>query len=427
MAGRRDGGVLRATGLRYARAERFGPPAAEPASDGVIDGTAWSPACPQAPSPLLQRLMPGAMGALTVDEHCQRLSVTAPDGAAPGDDLPVMVWIHGGSYTSGAGDAPVFDPAALVREQHVVVVAVTYRLGLFGYLGSRDGSPANLGLLDQVEALRWVARNIAAFGGDPANVTVFGQSAGGDAAAHLMIARGAEGLFHRAIIQSAPFGIVAGRAEMSAAMAEEASGIPRDAPVEAIVAAQERVAAKAAPFGLRASMPFGTQYGFDPLPAEAELDAAWLEAARRVDVLVGCTSREAAFFVPAVPRLESLSQRRLVGRLVLALAVAGVTRKVYGAGAAAFARRHRRGGGRGYRYRLSWGPPGSRFAGAHTIDMPLLFGDADVWRGMPLVAGASWPDVDVQGRVLRRLWADFARSGRVDPGRRPGLLSVRAI
>jgi len=59
--------------------------------------------------------------------------------------------------------------------------------------------------------------------------------------------------------------------------------------------------------------------------------------------------------------------------------------------------------------------------------MPLLFGDADVWRGMPLVAGASWPDVDVQGRVLRRLWADFARSGRVDPGRRPGLLSVRAI
>ena len=98
-------------------------------------------------------------GTLTYDEHCQRLSVTVPADARPGDALPVMVWIHGGSYTSGAGDAPIFDPAALVREQHVVVVSVTYRLGLLGYLGDADGRPANLGLLDQLEALRWVSRS----------------------------------------------------------------------------------------------------------------------------------------------------------------------------------------------------------------------------------------------------------------------------
>jgi para-nitrobenzyl esterase len=427
VRGWRTPGVLRATGIRYARAERFGRPSPEPRSAAVIDATRWAPACPQAPSALLQQLLPGAMGDLTVDEHCQCLSVTVPEDAVAGDRLPVMVWIHGGSYTSGAGDAPVFDPAALVREQRVVVVAVTYRLGLFGFLGSREGRPANLGLLDQLEALRWVRANIAAFGGDPANVTLFGQSAGGDAVAHLMVAEGADGLFRRAIIQSAPFGIVRGREEMSAAMAAEAANVAPDAPVEAIVAAQERVAAKAAPFGLRASMPFGVQYGFDPLPAEGELDDAWRRVAASIDVLVGSTAREAAFFVPAVPPLEGLVRRRGPARAVLGAAVRGATRKVYGAGVASFSRRHRQAGGRGYRYRLVWGPSGSRFAAAHTLDMPLLFGDRAVWEGMPLVAGADWAQVEARGRQLRRLWAEFARSGQLEPGRRRGLITIRPL
>lgn len=425
IVGWRDEGVLRATGIRYASAGRFEPPRPQPAST-TVDATGWAPACPQAPSALLQQLMPGAMGDLAVDEHCQRLSVTSPHGVASGDDLPVMVWIHGGSYTSGGGDAPVFDPAALVREQGVVVVSVTYRLGLFGFLGTRAGAPANLGLLDQLEALRWVKRNIAAFGGNPANVTVFGQSAGGDAVAHLMIARGAEGLFHRAIIQSAPFGIAHGREEMTAAMAAEAARIPREATVEDLVRGQEAVTAAAAPFGLRASMPFGTQYGHDPLPHERDAERAWRRAARRVEVLVGCTSRETAFFVPAVPRLERLFVRSAAERRLVELAVGATTRKVYAAGAAAFADRHGSAGGRGYRYRLSWGPP-NRFAGAHTIDMPLLFGDERIWAGMPLLDGADWPAVDQAGRRLRRLWAGFARSGEVPAGRQPGLIDVRAI
>lgn len=150
------------------------------------------------------------------DEHCQRLSDTAPMDTKPNNDLSVMVWIHGDSYETGAGegDDPMYNPAALVREQHIIVVTVTYRLGLFGYLGSEKSTSANLGLLDQIEALRWIKQNISSFGGNPENVTVFGQSAGGDAVAHLMISNGAERLFNRVIIQSVPFGILRDRNKM---------------------------------------------------------------------------------------------------------------------------------------------------------------------------------------------------------------------
>lgn len=154
VVGRRDGRVVRATGIRYARAARFREPVAEPPATSPVGATGWAPACPQPLTPQLDTVLVDPMGELTYDEDCLRLSVTAPERVPPGAALPVMVWIHGGSYTSAAGDAPIFDPAALVAEQQVVVVAVTYRLGLLGYLGGGPDRPANLGLLDQVEALR---------------------------------------------------------------------------------------------------------------------------------------------------------------------------------------------------------------------------------------------------------------------------------
>lgn len=152
---------------------------------------------------------------LTSTEDCLRLSLTMPGDIQPGDSRPVMVWIHGGSYVFGAGDAAIFDPRAMVEEQGVIVVSVTYRLGLFGFLGGSGGRAANVGLLDIIEVLRWVNRNIQAFGGAADCVTLFGQSAGGDAIAHLMIAEDAQGLFQRAIIQSAPLGISLGRHKMT--------------------------------------------------------------------------------------------------------------------------------------------------------------------------------------------------------------------
>ncbi len=427
VIGRRDGEVVRATGIRYARAARFHEPVAEPSAVEPIEATSWAPACPQPAAPGLDTVLVDPMGSLTYDEDCLRLSVTAPDRIRPGEALPVMVWIHGGSYTSSAGDAPIYDPAALAREQRVVVVAVTYRLGLLGYLGGEDGRPANLGLLDQIEALRWVQRNIAAFGGAPANVTVFGQSAGGDAAVHLMIADGTEGLFARVIVQSAPIGISRNRARMNAAMAREADGIPADAPVSELVAAQERVAAKARPFGLRATMPFGTQYGRHPLPPEDAVDRAWEEVAGRVDVLVGYNDREVALFVPVLPQLARALALPVLGPALRRGLVAVLTRKVYGAGVRAFAARHHRGGGRGYHYVLSWGVQGNPYVGAHCVELPLLFGRREAWEGAGLIAGAAWEQVDSPGRELRRVWAEFARTGRTTPTTLPGLVSVRQI
>jgi para-nitrobenzyl esterase len=162
---------------------------------------------------------PGAMCMQTADqfaraaelpqqsEDCLTLNVWSP-ASSPSARLPVMVWIHGGSFSNGTGAAPVYDGSALAGHG-VVVVTLNYRLGRFGFFAhpalsseTPQGPVANYGLLDMIAALRWVATNIHAFGGDPANVTIFGESSGAAAVNRLMIAPPARGLFHRAIQQS---------------------------------------------------------------------------------------------------------------------------------------------------------------------------------------------------------------------------------
>lgn len=425
VLGWRDVEVIRATGIRYAWAERFEPPVPEPAASQQIVAMSRAPACPQLPDPLGNELLGPYMATLPSDEHCQHLSITMPGDLKPGEQLPVMVWIHGGSYTNGAGDASIYDPAALVSEQRVVVVNITYRLGLFGFLGGWEGRPANLGLLDQIEALRWVRANISAFGGDAENVTLFGESAGGDAIAHLMIAEGTKGLFRRAIIQSAPFGIISNRAGMSRAMAREAESLNADMPVEALVAAQAAVAAQAVSYGLRGGMPFGVQYGFHPLPAEKDRETAWRAVARDIDVLVGSTEREIAFFVSADPLLSTIRAIPLIGKVLCSAAVAVATWQVYGAGVKTFARRHQRAGGRAFSYRLRWGSAKNPYASAHTSDLPLLLGSRAAWADAQLVADESWDDIEQKGRVLRRLWSGFARTGMVPATNIDGLINIQ--
>ena len=418
--GRYDDGVVRATGIRYARADRFAPPVPEPPASGVVEATSWSPACPQPAAPELDLLVTDPMGDLVADEDCLRLSVTAPEDAVPGEGLPVMVWVHGGSYVSGAGDAPAYDPAVLVREQRVVVVAVTYRLGLLGFLGDGVGRPANLGLLDLLAALRWVRDAVAAFGGDPASVTLVGESAGGDAIVHLMVADGARGLFRRAVVSSAPLGLSRGRARMSAAMAAGAASLDPAAPVEEVVAAQARVAALARRSGLVAAMPFGTQYGLPPLPAEDALAAAWARRAPEVDLLIGTNSREVALFVALLPPAARLARLPGAGRAVEAL-VRTLSRRIYGRDAVRFARRHRAAGGRAASYVLSFGA--GALTGAHAVDLPLLFPHRRSWEHSPLLAGLAWDDVVAAGREVRRVWAGFARTGEV-PADVPPFLAV---
>lgn len=138
-------------------------------------------------------------------EDCLTLNVRAP---AHADGLPVMVWIHGGDHTDGSGIEPLY-ASDVLPERGCVLVTINYRLGLFGFFAhpdlaakNEDGVAGNYGLLDQIAALEWVRDNIAAFGGDPGNVTIFGESAGGEAVLNLMTSPRARGLFHKAIAQS---------------------------------------------------------------------------------------------------------------------------------------------------------------------------------------------------------------------------------
>ncbi|NAZ86937.1 carboxylesterase family protein [Kineococcus sp. T90] len=417
FSGTGDGAVVRVRGVVYARAERFRAPVPLTAADGAVQDPRPAVACPQLPDPAEAQLGRPYAG-VEHDEACHRLAITVPAGAGPGDDLPVMVWVHGGSYVTGGGDLPVYDPALLVAEHRVVVVSVTYRLGLLGYLASADGRRhANLGLLDQLAALRWVRANIAAFGGDPAAVTVFGESAGGDAVAHLLAADGARGLFRRAVVQSAPLGLRRRRDRLRAAMDRAAGSLGADAPLERVLAAQRAAESAAGRFGLRGAMPFGTQYGHAPLPAEEEVEERWRAAARHVDVLVGTTAEETSFFADGVP---------LMGRPVLRRAgVAATTEAVFARPARRLARLLAAAGGTAAEYRVLWRPPGSRLGATHTVELPLLFEDPVAWRGALVLGAADAAEVHRAGVLVRAAWARFARTGDPGPTRDPSVLRLR--
>ena len=402
------GQVIRATGIPYAEAERFEAPT--PVHDWTVPlhATRPSPASPQLVMSNLDTLVGDSLGDVPQDEHCQHLSITMPLDRVEGELLPVMVWIHGGAYAVGAGDAALYDATSLVAEQRVIVVAVTYRLGILGYLGG-EGRAANLGLLDQIAALTWVRRNISAFGGDPRRVTAFGQSAGADAVVQLMATPSSEQLFRRAIIQSPPLGISRGRQKMSAAMARAGASIGRDTPLAELVAAQSTVAAAAAPFGLQGMMAFGTQYGHSPLPDEGDVEESWNRVAPDIDVLIGSTSQETRLFIAVIPALRRLATVPLVGKPATSLLSWALTQVVYTRSVKKFVSRHRRAGGLAYRYRFVWAPPGNFLGSTHAIDLALLFGNRETWDGVEMLRGASWDEIDARGKALRLVWADFAR------------------
>jgi len=412
ITGVADGEVVRALGIPYARADRFRPPEPMPPFDEPYPATTPSPVAPQPGATFVDQLL-GPMDGLVVDEHCQRLSITLPADVRAGERLPVMVWIHGGSYVIGGGDVPIYDARDLVAEQRVVFVSVTFRLGVLGFLGDGRRVPANLGLLDLVESLRWVRTNIAAFGGDPGLVTVFGQSAGGDAAAHLMISEGTAGLFRRVIVQSAPLGLSRGRARMNRAMTTAIGAVSPEAPLEELLERQAVGTRAAAPYGLPGGMPYGTQYGHAPLPAERSLDAAWSAVAPDVDVLIGSGSDETGMYVPLVPGLRRVARWRLVRPFLRWLLVRPLSEVIYGRDVRRFTERHRAAGGRATSYRLLRGVTTRPTGAVHMSDLPLLLGGRAAWAGTRFVPERDWPEVERRGRAFRAIWAEFARTGRV--------------
>lgn len=207
LQGEAVGGLQIYRGIRYALAPtgpaRWQPPKPMPDWSGMKDATRFAPACIQPPSrsnSIYAESLP------EMSEDCLALNIWAPRKAR---NAPVFVWIHGGSLATGASNQTMYDGTKLA-ERGLVVISINYRVGVLGYLAhpelsaeSPDGVSGNYGLLDQIEALRWVKRNIGAFGGDPDNVTIAGESAGGLSVMYLMASPQARGLFAKAIAQSA--------------------------------------------------------------------------------------------------------------------------------------------------------------------------------------------------------------------------------
>lgn len=169
---------------------------------GTRDASRFAAASLQVRPQEAQGVFSGAFGAgaLPIDEDCLYLNVWTP--AEPGERLPVMVWIHGGAFRIGTGASPMYDARRLASRGRVVVVTINYRLGISGFLYLPELGSANFGTQDQIAALRFVQQEIAAFGGDPDNVTVFGESAGGKSVETMLAAPAAKGLFHKAVVQS---------------------------------------------------------------------------------------------------------------------------------------------------------------------------------------------------------------------------------
>lgn len=206
LVGTNHNGVRAFMGIPFAAAptgeRRWRAPAPATAWIGARDATQGGPACPQPARPA------GALSThvpLAQSEDCLNLNVWAPADASAAHPLPVFVWIHGGANMLGDASAPYYDGAKLAQ-RGIVVVGINYRLGYLGYfaapaLGAEHG-PGNFALLDQIAALRWVQKNIAAFGGDPKRVTIGGESAGGEAVLQLMTVNAARGLFAQAVVES---------------------------------------------------------------------------------------------------------------------------------------------------------------------------------------------------------------------------------
>ncbi len=230
-------GVSVFTGIRYATAARFERPVPV-APAGTVDATRRGTQCPQVLGMLEQAM---GVGDLPMSEDCLFLNVWTP--GADDRRRPVVVWIHGGAFITGTGAMPWYDGVSLARRGEVVVVTINYRLGVFGYLGT-----SNLGTCDQLAALDWVQHNIASFGGDPDNVTVFGESAGGSGLLALMAIPGASTRFHRGWAMS-PSITQLRDAHRAAGASDEllaAAGVAsidelRSLPVETLLAAQQEV------------------------------------------------------------------------------------------------------------------------------------------------------------------------------------------
>src|SRR4051794_92704 len=317
-------GILAFKGVPYGAPtdgeNRFMPPQPPAPWAGIRDASSYHAQAPQMPGrperrPELRTIL-GPADQSPESEDCLTLNVWTP-GIGPGIDnsakRPVMVWLHGGAFAYSSGNRAVTDGANLARRGDVVVVSVNHRLNIFGFLdlaavgGERYGHSGNAGMLDLTAALEWVRDNIEAFGGDPGNVTIFGESGGGGKVSVLLAMPAARGLFHRAVIQSGAAVRVRGSERAAAVTAAVMNdlGITRGDVGRLHEVPAGRLAAAIAP-AVRAvgrpALPLLDRYDFGPTVDGTDLptqpfDPKAPEAARDIPLLIGGTRGESGFFL----------------------------------------------------------------------------------------------------------------------------------
>ncbi|MET8982919.1 carboxylesterase family protein [Streptomyces sp. NPDC004539] len=383
------------------------------------------------------------------DDNWLTVNVWTPD-PTPTTPRPVMVWIYGGAYKTGHSAGPGYDAQHLARNGDIVVVTFNYRVGIEGFLHIED-APANRGLLDQTAALTWVRDNIAAFGGTPDNITVFGQSAGAGSIASLLAMPTARGLFHRAITQSIPgtFFSVPLAQDIARAIAAEAGVRPTASDLAKIAPRKLTEAGEA----LSAKMPTYDRWGqvaptatpYSPVVDGEVLPTTPWQAvsageAAHLDLLIGHNSQEYRLFTVLGNLLGRITDDQATTTLrryapdgdepAYRAAFPAATPQdlfeqvqsewLFAIPSLHLAEAQVRAGGRAHLYELTWAPPAldGALRGCHGLDVPLLFGThlADL-------AAILFPNAEVPQAALdltaefQTAWSSFARTG--DPGWQP--------
>ncbi len=445
-------------GIVYARYARFGMPEMVEYGEGeIVDAREYGCVCPQNLSHLLEQLGPDSGLKMSEGELC--LSVTVPEKEHR--RLPVMVWIHGGFYLTGGSEDHRYDVSSLAQTGDVIVVKISYRLGAEGYIWHPERGVANLGLEDQKTALRWIRRHIASFGGDPDNVTVFGQSAGAHSIASLIASAddvepitnvprfGGEPLFHRAILQSPPLGNTItpkAAAKVTDAFLDRLSsiaglgGVPGESArerrekcfvkavevdevtIEHIIAAQDAV--KSMRLGLiflpvlqdymRIPPVGGQSEGRDcdcGQPNRGAVACANEQPGRdatdgkdRFRVIVGYNADDAS---PYIRKWTGFLWKTPLRRPLVKF----LTDKVFRKPALRYAAKLRSAGIEAQTYCFSWHPQGSELGACHSIELPFLLGKPEDWGAAEMLQGMTREEYEANSAKFRSLWTKFARSG----------------
>jgi para-nitrobenzyl esterase len=423
-------------GIPYAAAPvgplRFAAPGPLSSWSGVRDATRYGPAAWQPTGGPLDGLVPG-MGSEDQADDCLSLNIWTP--AADDARRPVMVWIHGGAFSLGAGSLPVYDGTRLCTTTDTLVVTINYRLGALGFLALDDDTAvANVGILDQIAALQWVRDNIAVFGGDPDNVTIFGESAGGGSVLSLLSAPRAQGLFHRAIVQSGATDLMIDRdrARLVLEAFARCAGVDADdidalraLEPSAVLAAQAQAAGEL--FTTVGTMPFHPCTDGDVLPF------TWQQAAEQgvssVPLIIGTTRDEMALFAgfdPAAATLDAAGLRARISRLgrdpealIAAYAETGTTdppavwRRITTDNAMWLAALQFAGAyaehAPVWMYRFDWTASEPSLGAPHGIDIPFPFDTIDEGGWDRFVSDPA--AAHGLAATMQSLWATFARTG----------------